>query len=265
MFPLHSRTFPASAPDLARLLSESVRALFIVRDDPVRIQETAYPELASLHLCLDHAELRPNPPRPPEVTGDSVPALSVAELQLTASQLSIGPATGDLRLIARNVDFDYARDSAGEIVLLLRSAATGEVEVSAETSQLEAAIAAVARHEAGKQGVTIEEVQLTVHERGPRGLSGELRLQARKLFFSTVVHIAADLDLDQQLNAVISGLTCKGDGAIGALACGVLSPHLQKLNGRSFPLLALPLGEIRLRDVQLSAAGAIRVTAQFGA
>ena len=79
------------------------------------------------------------------------------------------------------------------------------------------------------------------------------------------MHIAADLDLDQQLNAVISGLTCKGDGAIGALACGVLSPHLQKLNGRSFPLLALPLGEIRLRDVQLSAAGAIRVTAQFGA
>ena len=55
-----------------------------------------------------------------------------------------------------------------------------------------------------------------------------------------------------------------GAGWLGSLACGVLEPHLAKLNGRSFPLMALPLGEVRLRDVRLAASDKLSVTAEFG-
>src|SRR3712207_4396091 len=96
--------------------------------------------------------------------------------------------------------------------------------------------------EAGKHGVTVDQVRLSLQLRGERSVDAEVQLRARKLFFSTTVRIGAKLDLDEQLNARLSGLTCNGEGAIGALACGGLQPHLQKLNGRSFSLMALPLG-----------------------
>ncbi|MFN2507291.1 MAG: hypothetical protein ABR589_00780 [Chthoniobacterales bacterium] len=265
MFPLHTKTFPPTSAELAQLLNQSLSRVFFVNQDPVSLRGDFYPELELLDINLDRAKLRPKPPRPPAVSGARTAALQVRELRLKGSQLTIGPANADLRLRARDVRLDQARDSAEEIVLVLQSAAQGEVELSTRKSELEAAIAALASHEAGKQGVTIEDVSVTLRDRGPRSVSGEVQLKARKLFFSTVIRIAGNLDLDEQLNATVSGLTCKGDGAIGTLACGVLSPHLQKLNGRTFPLMALPLGDVRLRDVRISAADVITISAEFGA
>jgi hypothetical protein len=108
-------------------------------------------------------------------------------------------------------------------------------------------------------------VQLSVRPRGARSIDAEVQLRAKKLFFSTTIRIAAKLDLDEELNAKVSGLSCNGEGAIGSLACGVLEPHLQKIDGRSFPLMALPLGEVRLRDVRIAAKDRVTVTAEFGA
>lgn len=265
MFPLSTTAFPTSAPELASLLSESLQRIFITKTEPVTIESDAYPALQSLRISLDHAELRPSPPRPPAISGEREPALQVAELALQGSSLSLGPATADLHLAARDVRLDQARDVKNEIVLVLRSAAAGQVAIAADKAELEKAIAAVATLEAGRQGVSIEGVRLKLQERGPRSMSGEVEIKARKLFFTTVIRIAAQVDLDDELKATLSGLTCQGDGAIGTLACSVLAPHLQKLDGRSFSLMALPLGDIRLRDVRLAAGDKITVHAEFGA
>lgn len=263
MFPLPTRTFPTNAADLARLMNESLQRLFIVHAAPVTIEDDAFPNLRSLRVNLDRAQLRGQPPRPP-TAGEQSPALQVGELTLEASQLNLGPATADLRFHARDVLLDQSPVSADEILLVPRSAADGSIEISADKSAIETAIAKVASAEAGKQGVTIEGVRLAIDERGPRGLSAEVEVKAKKLFFSTVIRLAANLDLDDELNASISGVTCRGDGAIGSLACGFLAPHLEKVNNRTFPLMALPLGEIRLRDVRLSANDRITVQAEFG-
>ena len=265
MFPLHTKSFPSSAADLARLMNESLQRIFITDADPVRLEEASYPQLRSLRLVLDRARLRPGPPLPPAVDGGRAPALHLHELRIEGSQLTIGPVIADLRLSARDVRLDQARDAVDEIVLLVKSAAEGEVEIATSKSDLDAAITAVASREAGKHGVTIEDVNLILHERGPRSVSAEVKIKARKLFFSTTIGLTADLALDDELNATISGLACRGDGVIGALVCGALAPHLEKLNGRTFSLLALPLGEIRLRDVRLSTAGEkVAAYAEFG-
>ena len=265
MFPLYTKSFPENAVDLAHLLNDSVKRLFSGAANPVTVRDDAYPKLAEIRITLDGAELRPDAPRPPVVTGSESPGMQLAELHVIGSEMLIGPATANLRLGARDVRLNRARDANGQYVLTLQSAADGEVEISTAKEDLENAIAAVAKAEAGKHGVTIDQVQLSVRPRGARGVDGEVRLRAKKLFFSTVIRIAAKLDLDEELNAKVSGLACNGEGAIGSLACGVLEPHLQKLNQRSFPLMALPFGEVRLRDVRLAAADMISVTAEFGA
>lgn len=264
MFPLKTAALPSSAAALARLLNESLRRVFDVGLDPVTIRDASYPNLAEINIALDRARLRPDPPQAQLVSGKTSPSLQVGQLAVHASALSIGPATVDLALSARAVHLGQGKDSNDEIVLSLNDAAEGKIEVSTSLADLEEVIAKIATGEAGKHGVTIEDVQLAARATSPRSLEVEVRLRARKLFLSASIRIAGQLDLDTELNAKISGLKCKGAGAIAAIACGVLDPHLQRLDGREFSLMSLPLGEIRLRDVRLGVSDKLSVTAEFG-
>ena len=190
--------------------------------------------------------------------------LDVDSLKIEASALSIGPAAIDLSLAANAVSLRQAKDSQGNVLLLLHNAADGHIEISTSTSDLESLIAEVATSEAAKHGVTIDSVQLILRSKSSRSLAAEVRLRAKKLFLTASMKITGQLDLDEELNARVSGLDCTGDGAIASVACGVLKPHLQKIDGREFPLMSLPLGEVRLRDVQLAVGDKLSVTAEFG-
>jgi hypothetical protein len=264
MFPLNTTTLPSPAAALERLLNDSLRSLFHTKTDPVALRAAAYPHLEELHISLNGATLRDNPPPPPSVSGATMPALEIDSLKINAAALSAGPAVLDLSLSAQNVILHQAPDSAGRIVLVLHRAADGAIALSTSPSDLEAAIAEVARTEAGKHGVTIDGVQLSLRSKSSRSLAAEVRLRARKLFLSATIRITGQLDLDEQLNARVSGLDCIGEGAIAGIACGVLKPQLQKIDGRSFPLMSLPLGEVRLRDVRIAVADKLSVTAAFG-
>jgi hypothetical protein len=147
---------------------------------------------------------------------------------------------------------------------MLHSAADGRIEVSASAADLEALIAEVAKTEAAKHGVGIDNVQLSLRSNSPRSLAAEVRLRAKKLFLSTSLRITGQVDLDEELNAKISGLDCTGEGAMGGIACGILKPHLEKINGRKFSLMSLPLGDVRLRDVRIAAGTKLSITAEFG-
>lgn len=264
MLLLKTAIFPSSSAELTQLLNESLRQTFIVNADPVSVHEATYPHLQELCICLDGARLRDNPPRPSSVSGTATPALEVDRFTLNASALSLGPATVDASLSARSVQFAQARNGDDEVVLSIENAADGRIEISASPSDFEALIAKVAKSEAGKHGVTIDSVQLKLQSKSSHSLGAEVRLRARKLFLTASIQITGQLELDEELNARISGLDCTGDGAIATLACGVLKPHLQKLDGREFPLMSLPLGEIRLRDVQVAVRDKLSITAEFG-
>lgn len=265
MFPLHTKIFPSSASELARLLNESLSHVLICERAPVSVRDRSYPALETIEVSLDRARVRPDALRPPRMLEGTSSALQVERMHVSAQALSVGPAHVDLTLNAREVRLNQGQDAKGDIMLGLESAVDGRIELSTAKSDLEAAIAEAARREAGKHGVGIEDVQLTVRSLGARAVEGEVSFRARKLFLSASIRIAAKLAIDDQLNARISGLCCKGEGALGALACGVLGPRLQKLEGRTFALMALPPGQIRLRDVRLAATGKLSVRADFSA
>jgi hypothetical protein len=264
MFPLKTTALPANAADLARCLNESLRVLFQLPNDPVTIREVSYPHLASLAVALDGAQLRGQPPQGPSPTGESTPALTVDSFAAKGSHISVGPAAVDFALEAKDVHLYRATDSRGDVLLMLHSAADGRIEVSASPADLEALIAEVAKAEAAKHGVAIDSVQLSLRSNSPRSLAAEVRLRAKKLFLSTSLRITGEVDLDEELNAKISGLDCTGEGAMGGIACGILKPHLEKINGRKFSLMSLPLGEVRLRDVRIAAGAKLSITAEFG-
>ncbi len=264
MFPLFTQRLPDSAAELERLLGQSLARLFSVNSERLVVRAPKYPAIDELRISLDRAKLRADAPRPPALLARTEPAFTLQMLDIQGANVSIGPAIVDLKLNARDVELAQTRDAHGDLVLVLQTAASGALEISSAISDIEAAVANLAKKEASKHGVTIEQVELRVEPRGSRGLDAELRVRARKLFFATLVQIAAKLDMDEKMTATVSGLRCHGEGTIGSLACGFLSPQLQKFDGRSLSLLALPLGEIRLQDIRIVASDRITVAADFG-
>ena len=264
MFPLYTANFPSSASELERLLNHSLQRIFSIEADPVSIRDASYPHLKEIRVSLDGARLQLNPPRPRSISGKMSPALRVDRLSLSALALSLGPATIDLSLSARAVNFVQGKDADAQSVLSLENAADGKMEISIAQSDVEALIAGLAQDQASKQGITIDGVQLKLRQTSAHSLIAEVHLRARKLFLSASILVTGQLDLDDQLNSKISGLNCTGDGAFATLACGILKPHFQKIDGREFALMSLPSGEIRLRDVRLTVGDKLCVTAEFG-
>lgn len=264
MFPLNTDTFPATADELKRLLNQSLRELFKIERDPVELREKSYPHLESLTISLDGAEMPQRPRALPSFRSEPAPGLTVESFRVAGAALNVGPAAVDFALDARGLQLHQATDRQGHVVLLLHNAADGRVEISAAVSGLEALIAEVAKSEAGKHGVNIDSVELSLRSQTPRSLAAEICLRAKKLFVTAALRITGQLDLDEKLTAKLSGLDCAGEGAIANIACGVLKPHLQKLDGREFPLMSLPLGGVRLRDVRIAVGDKLSVTAEFG-
>jgi hypothetical protein len=264
MFPLYIATFPSSATDLARLLNENLQHIFIAESGPVTIREHSYPHLGAISISLDGARLRADPPRLAVISGKTSPALEVDQLTLSASAFSLGPAAVNLSLSAREVQLGQSKDSNNQIVLSIESATDGNMEISVTQADLEALIARLAQNQASKRGIAIDGVQLKLRQKSAHSLAAEVYLRAHKLFLSASIQVTGQLELDDQLNLEISDLNCTGDGGIATLACSILKLYLQKVEGREFPLMSLPLGKIRLRDVRLTVGDKLCVTAEFG-
>ena len=264
MFPLKTAALPSSGSDLERLLNESLQRFFITEFEPVTVRENSYPQLEAISISLDGARLRPDPPHRPVVEREAAPALEVDQFAIRGAPLFLGPAVINLSLSAQEVRLDRRKDPNGQIVLTVRNAAEGSIEISTTPTDLEALTAKLAEVQAAGRGVTIDRVQLKLRQQNPRSLAAEVRLRVRKSFLSASIQATGQLELDDQLNLAISDLNCSGDGAFATLACGLLKPYLEEINGRKFSLMSLSLGEIRLRDVQVTVGDKISVTAKFG-
>jgi len=264
MFPLFQKEAPANAKQLADALSASLRHVLEIARDPVVVQARTFPDLDEIAIDLSGAKMRMNATRPPFPPGEGERAISARNLNLVARPVSIAGAAVNLALEAQNIVLHQNRDAEGNVFLLLHDADSGRIGVSISLEDLETLVTEVAKTEAGKHGIVIEDVLLNLTSKGNRSVGAELRVQARKLFVRTTIRISGQMKIDDELVARLSDVNCSGEGAIGTMACGILTPHLQKLEAREFPLLAFSLGQLRLRDLELVADRGIKIAAEFG-
>lgn len=265
MFPLPTKTFPSDVEMLRTALEESLRRVVRPTGPMVSVEEKSYPELSALRVSLDGAEADERPPaRPAPPVGPVAPGLRVENFAISGQPVLVGRARVNLSCIAREVQLGQGHDAEGNVLLLLQDAADGKVEVEVALADLEALVLAGAKAEAAKQGVTVEGVRIELNARSERALDVVVHVRAKKLFLSAGLRIRGSMTIDQGLKARLAGLACDGEGTLGTLACGFIAPHLQRFDGREFPLLALPLGEVKLRDVRIATGNELRVTAEFG-
>lgn len=271
MFYLASNEFPTSATELEAALTGAFRELFALPAGlrAVAVEDDHYPNLRAIRIDLTGATLNAQgaPPKPVGV-GPRTPGVSVSQLQISGHPMRAAGAAINLGVAARDARFEYDRTGQGRPMIVLASAAEGRVEASVTRANLEALLLAGAQEPARRQGVVVERTTLTLTSRGPRALAVDLRVTARKRVVfadvTAVVRIEGRLDIDDDLTARLSALSCQGEGVVGGIVSGFITPQLEKFEGRELPLMAFSLGDVRLRDVQIGTADGLQVTAAFG-
>ncbi len=272
MLPLGGDRFPSDAAELAADLRTALLQLVTLPDgaSAVEVAGGTYPDADLLRIDLTGAAVAPKGPPPDAASaGPTEPGPSFRRLEFLAHPLRVGQAAVHFDLSAGDVRFAFGRNKAGQPLLVLESARDGQVEARANRQEAEAALLARLGELAREKGVEIERTELKLDQTGPRSLRLDAKVYVRKKVLVQsirgAVSVAGRLDIDDALVARLSDLAIEGEGVIVSVVVGLVRSRVKALEGQAFPLTAVSLGAVRLRDVQLHVGDELRVTAAFGA
>ena len=267
MFPLTGKNFPDTAEDLASAIQGALAQVLTLpkKDSAVTAEGGKFPKVKKLKINLSGASVSAaEPPPKPKATGRREPGVEVDQLEVVGQPIKYEQNKLDLHLNATGVKFDYGRDKKGQPLLVLADAKDGHVEAKISKADIEALARAAAELAAKQQGIKIEGLDLTLTSQGPRSLAVDARVKAKKMVVSGVIHIKGKVDVDDEMNATVSGLECKGEGVIGTMVAGVVQGKLKPYEGKVFPLMTFSLGDVALRDLKIDVKNTVKVSADFG-
>jgi hypothetical protein len=257
---------PETPDALAAALEEGLRLFVSSPAKMVSVRGNKLRALDAIRIDLSGASVDSLGPRSRPQLSNRQPAMSVGELAVKGEPISLFNGEVAFALNATSVEFQQARQPDGNLLLVVQRAASGDVRIETTRAALERLIARAAGKLAQKQGVTIDNVKLDVSQPQPLVLNARVTVTARKLLFRAVLNLSGTISVSDDLVATISDLNCRGDGAIASLACAAITPQFARIERRPFPLSALPLGEMELREVVLNVGeDRIAAGAKFGA
>src|SRR5437763_13037175 len=265
MFLLPRTEIPETPEALAQAIEEGLRT-FVSRPDKMVVVRGGGPSaLDSIAVDLSGATIdhhhRPPPPDPSE----AIPAMMVRHIYISGEPISILGGDFSFQFEASNVELYQKVQPEGKLLLIMHRAQDGNIRFEISRAAAESMIMKGASKLAEKQGVVVDNAQLELTPRGPRALDGKFTVSAHKLIFHPVLTLAGTFAVNDDLVATVSNLRCRGVGPLAALACAALTPSFSKIERRTFPLSALPLGEMKLRDLAVAAADEkVVVRARFG-
>lgn len=223
------------------------------------------PDIESLAIDLSGASISEPPPRPELASGKTHESLTTKSFRLDGSNISLFGTRADLVMNATDLRVDVAAATRGNRVLVFRHASSGDLRLAISKASVEQLIRAIGKREASKHGVALDDVSVNWKPRGERGVDLDVHVKARKFFMSASLALTGSVDVDEKLGTRLSNLHCRGEGAIAGMACAMLQPHLERVNGRTFSLRSLPIGDMAVRDLQVNAGDPLEIRATFGA
>ena len=268
MIPLGGNEFPSTREELVQAVTQGLGRYLSLPGGGQAVEVTGgnYPDFADVRISLTNARFEGQTlPPPPRGIGRIQPGVTAQQLELTGSPIFVRQSPVSVKLTASNARFDYDRDARNQPVLTLTDARNGNMSIEMQKSDLEKLVLAEARTAAAAQGVQVQDVAITLNSIDARSVSAEARVKAKKLFVTATIVVRGTLRISDDLVATVGGLSVSGEGMMGEMAAGAIRPKLAAAEGKTFPLSALSLGQVKLRDLTVNAEPTLRVTAAFGA
>ena len=265
MFLLPRNEIPESPEALAQAIEEGLRTFVSRPNKMVVVRGGEASALDSIALDLTGATINHHHRPPPLDSSEAIPAMVVRHIYISGEPISILKGGFSFQFEASNVELYQKVQPERKLLLIMHRAQDGNIRFGISRVEAERMIMEGASKLAEKQGVVVDNAQLELTPRGPRALDGKLTVSAHKLIFHPVLSLAGTFAVSEDLVATVSNLKCQGEGPIAALACAAITPSFSKIERRAFPLSALPLGEMKLRDLAIDAANEqVVVRARFG-
>jgi hypothetical protein len=265
MFLLPRDQLPQTPEELAQAIEDGVRTFASRPQKMVVVRGSDASTLDSIAVDLSGATIDHHHRPPPLHREGASPAMLVRHIYIAGEPIKLLGSDFTFQFEASNIEVYQKRQSDEKILLILHRAQDGNVRFEISRAAVETMIMNAADKLAEKQGVVIDNAQLELTQHGPRAVDGKLTVSAHKFIFHPVLTLAGTLAVSEDFIATVSNLKCHGEGPIASLACAAINPAFSRIEQRSFPLSALPLGEIQLRDLALEAAhDKLVVRARFG-
>ena len=261
MIPLAGSRFPASHGELSDAITRGL-AHYGITPREIAAEGGAYPVVESLRVDVTGARVTRDL-RIASAGASGAERVQVGATDVLAHPLYFETAPVELTLHAEAATLASATSGTGDPMLMLLEARGGDVTLETKRRDLEVFVQSLVSSLASRQGVEVKSTKLHLESRGPRSLHFRAEVSAKMLIMSAKVIVDGELDVDNQLGARLSHLTCTGEGMVGTAATALVRPYLEKLESRVFPLMAFSLGNVKLRDVSIQANDTVRVHAAF--
>ncbi len=265
MLPLASSAFPASHEALSQSISLGFQQ-YGVTPRQLQIDGGLFPEVKIMRIDLSGSKVtREHGMAAAGGTTISGPErLHIDQVELNATPIEFEGMPLAFQLHATGAKFAPAGGAGSRAFLIPITAATGELLVSAQRTELEKLAHSLVAAAASKQGIEIKKTRLELHSTSARSLDFRAEVTAKMFIMSATLTVSGKLEVDDQLNARVSGLSCRGDGMIASAANAFLKPHFQRIESQPFSLNAFSLGELQLRDISLQTGETVQLRGVFG-
>jgi len=267
MFPLAGKDFPHSSDELESSIHDALADVLSLPKNNSTVTATGgrFPAVSKLTVNLDGASvIGKEPPPKPKPVGKRQPGIEVGQLDVSAQPLKYEKSKLDLTIKAKDVSFDFGRDKKSHPLLVLTDARQGQVQAQISKKDLQSVLLAVAQEVGEQQNVKIQDLQLSLDQKGPRGVAVDVRVTAKKMLVKSTLQIHGELEVDDELNATLRNLQANGEGVIAGMVSRVVQSKLKPYEGRKFPLVTFSLGDITLRDLTIDVKKDVQISAKFG-
>jgi len=265
MFLLPRNQIPQTPEELAQAIEDGLRTFASRPQEMVVVHGGDASALDSIAVDLSGATIEHHHRPPPLDRQGATPAMLVRHIYIGGEPIKLLGSDFSFQFEASNVEVYQKPQPDGKLLLILHRAQDGNVRFEISRAAVETMIMSAASKLAEKQGVGVDNAQLELTQHGPRAVDGKLTVSAHKFIFHPVLTLAGTLAVSEEFVASVSNLKCHGEGPVASLACAAINPAFSRIEQRTFPLSALPLGEIELRDLALDAAhDKLVVRARFG-
>jgi hypothetical protein len=268
VFPFADERLPDTADDFAAAMERGYRRALKLPDEDAKVVTAAggtYPIVDSLRIDVcDSIIKNPENKRKPSDRQLPIHGLDAARFEFLGRGMVVEQSTVNLSLTATDARLLFTRDKDGKPLLMLGSTKAGHFSAEMTLDDVEALLLAAARKGSRAYGLTVDRTRLRLTVEDGRTVRVDLKLFTRVGFVPAGLRFRARLDINDDLTARLSELSCTGDDVLGPLIGGLIQPFFARYNGTTRPLMNFPQTEMRLSGIQITADDTIRVAADFG-